>query len=217
MMFGMHRGELHDGDDERRLPKAALLVGLILALAAGCGATTQRSVPPRAYLGSQPPPGIHPPAFALLDQDGRRVTARDFRNKVGIVTFLDTACHDSCPLVGTAIGQALRELTPTERGQLESVAFSVDPRFDTPPAVRGFLARHLLTGHIHYLVGTAAAMRPVWHEFGVLPAVDTGNASVHSIDVRVFDRHGVWVSTLRIGEDLTPRNLVHDIRVALAA
>ena len=196
--------------------KAALLFGLILVVAVGCGAAVQHPAAPRAYMGSQPPPGLHPPPFTLSDQDGRRVTARDFRGKVGIVTFLDTACHDSCPLVGTAIGQALRELTPTERGQLESVAFSVDPRFDTRPAVRRFLARHLLTGHIHYLVGTVQAMRPVWHEFGVLPAVDTGNASVHSVDVRVFDRKGIWVSTLRIGEDLTPRNLVHDIRIALA-
>ena len=30
-------------------------------------------------------------------------------------------------------------------------------------------------------------MRPVWHAFGVLPAVDTGNDDVHSADVRVFD------------------------------
>ena len=60
-------------------------------------------------------------------------------------------------------------------------------------------------------------MRPVWHAFGVLPAVDTGNDDVHSADVRVFDRQGEWVSNLHAGVDLTPANLAHDIRLALAS
>ena len=58
-------------------------------------------------------------------------------------------------------------------------------------------------------------MRPVWKAFAVLPAVDTGNADVHSADVRVFNRNGIWVSTLHAGLDLTPGNLIHDIRLAL--
>jgi hypothetical protein len=33
--------------------------------------------------------------------------------------------------------------------------------------------------------------------------------------VRIFDRRGIWVSTLHAGIDLTPANLVHDIRAAL--
>jgi cytochrome oxidase Cu insertion factor (SCO1/SenC/PrrC family) len=34
-------------------------------------------------------------------------------------------------------------------------------------------------------------------------------------DVRIFDRNGIWVTTQRLGVDLTPANLAHDIRVAL--
>jgi len=58
-------------------------------------------------------------------------------------------------------------------------------------------------------------MRPVWKQFAVLPAAETGNADIHSADVRIFDRRGLWVSTLHAGVDLTPTNLVHDIRLAL--
>jgi len=35
--------------------------------------------------------------------------------------------------------------------------------------------------------------------------------------VRIYDRDGVWVSTLHAGADLTTENLVHDVRVALAS
>ena len=60
-------------------------------------------------------------------------------------------------------------------------------------------------------------MRPVWKDFGVLPATRTGSDDIHSADVRIFDRRGTWVSTLHAGIDLTPANLVHDIRIALSS
>src|SRR5207247_1569874 len=66
-----------------------------------------------------------------------------------------------------------------------------------------------------YLIGTTRQLRPVWKAYGILPAVDTRNADVHSADVRVFDRHGEWVSTLHTAVDLTPKNVAHDIRTAL--
>jgi hypothetical protein len=83
--------------------------------------------------------------------------------------------------------------------------------------VRRFLAARHALAVLDWLVGSVAEMRPVWHDFAVLPATDTGSDDVHSADVRVFDRHGAWVSTLHAGVDLTPTNLAHDIRVALAA
>jgi hypothetical protein len=58
-------------------------------------------------------------------------------------------------------------------------------------------------------------MRPIWRAFHVLSAAETGNADVHSADVRVYDRTGEWVSTMHLPPDLTPKNLAHDIRVAL--
>ena len=58
-------------------------------------------------------------------------------------------------------------------------------------------------------------MRPVWKDFRVLPATQTGSDNIHSADVRIFDRQGTWVSSLHAGVDLTPANLVHDIRAAM--
>lgn len=47
------------------------------------------------------------------------------------------------------------------------------------------------------------------------PRSTPAGPDVHSADVRVFDRAGIWVSNLHVGLDLTPANLVHDLRVAL--
>ena len=86
---------------------------------------------------------------------------------------------------------------------------------DTRANVRTFLRAHHVLGRLHYLVGTMRTLRPIWTAFAVLPAVDTGSADIHSADVRVFDRRGIWRSTFHRGVDLTPANIAHDVRVAL--
>ncbi len=189
----------------------ALLVGFL----AGCGGTT--SAQPAAYRGSIPPPGIHAPDFTLRSYRGPTVRLAALRSKVVLVTFLDTKCTESCPIIAGVIGVALPRLTLSERGQVEAVAITVQPRLDTPASVRRFLrVRHAL-GALDFLIGSVSQLRPVWKVFHVLPAVDTGNADIHSSDVRIFNRDGIWVSNLHVGVDLTPANLVHDVRTALSS
>ena len=189
------------------------ILALLVALVAGCGGTaTSRPV---AYRGSVPPPGINGPDFALRSYRGPVVRLAALRGKVVLVTFLDSKCTESCPIIAGVIGAALPRLLPAERRQVEAIAITVEPRLDTPASVRRFLgARHAL-GVLDFLIGSVRQLRPVWKAFHVLPAVDTGSADIHSADVRVFDRDGIWVSTMHVGVDLTPASLVHDIRLAL--
>jgi len=194
-----------------RLFSLSLLVGLL----AGCGgAATSR---PPAYRGIPPPPGIHAPDFALPSYRGSIVRMIALRGKVVLVTFLDSKCTASCPIIAGVIGSALRRLSPAERQQVEAVAISVQPHLDTPASIRRFLrARHAL-GLLDFLIGSVKQLRPVWKACHVLPAVDTGSADIHSADVRVFDRDSIWVSTMHVGVDLIPANLAHDVRTALSS
>lgn len=166
------------------------------------------------YRGSTPPPGIHLPAFTLPRSGGGTLSSQQTAGKIVVTTFVDSACKEKCPIIVGIIGRALPLLTHPEQTEVVALAFSVNPRVDTPARVHRFLAERGAT-RLVYLVGTVQAMRPLWKEFGILSAVDSGNSDVHSADVRVFDRHGEWVSTLRVGLDLTPQNLVHDIHQAL--
>jgi protein SCO1 len=170
--------------------------------------------PPGPYRGSEPPKGIFAPDLALKDYRGRLVQMRALRGKAVLVTFLDTECKTKCPLIASVIGDALRLLSPRDRRQVVPLALTVNPASDTPASVRKFLHdRHALG--LDFLLGSMRQMRPVWRAFHVVAAAETGNADIHSADVRVYDRSGEWVSTLHLPPDLTAKNLAHDLQKAL--
>lgn len=173
------------------------------------------TLPPGSpYRGSIPPPGIRAPNFTLRDYRGAAVAMRSLRGRVVVLSFVDSKCTEKCPIVTSVIALALRRLPPPIRGKVVPLLISVSPRVDTSARVRRFLvARRALS--VYYLIGSVHELRPVWKVYGILPAVDTGNPDIHSSDVRIFNRDGVWVSTQHAGVDLTPQNLVHDIREAL--
>lgn len=168
------------------------------------------------YRGSEPPAGIRIPTFALRDVvSGRLVQTGDLEGRVLLVTFLDTDCSEQCPLIAGQIGRALARLGNDERGRTTAVAISVDPLIDTRANVVAFLRVHGVLGELQYLSGTVRELEPVWRDFQIVSAYETGDADFHSADVRVFDRSGEWVATLHAGADLTPANLAHDITTAL--
>jgi cytochrome oxidase Cu insertion factor (SCO1/SenC/PrrC family) len=155
------------------------------------------------------------PEFALHDVvSAKAVDSGQLRGKVALITFIDTECTEQCPLIASAIGDALRRLSPSIRKNTSAFAISVNPVIDTRRNVRRFLRQRRAEG-ITYLSGSVAELKPVWKRFGILSAYETGDADTHSADVRVFDLLGVWVSTQHSGVDLTPANLVHDIGRAL--
>ena len=194
------------------------LVALGAAALIGAGFAAQRlanSGAEDAYRGSRPPSGISLPDFALRDDSGAVVRSKELTGKAVIVTFLETRCTESCPIVAREIGQTFERLSPAERERVVALAFSTHPGDDTPAAARAFVRRHDVEGELHYLIGSERVLRPLWDEFDVLPAIDTGDADLHSVPVRIFDASGEWVSTLHPGADLSSDNLVHDLRLAL--
>ena len=191
---------------------AALLIAT--STSSGTGGFEAPSSGP--YRGSEPP-GINKlPAFALPRYDGSGVVrSKDMHGHVVVATFVDSSCRASCPIILGVLGRALRQLSPSEHRQIVAFAISVDPRVDTPIHVRRFLTDRGALGELDYLVAPVARMKPIWQRFHVLSAAQTGNADLHSADVRIFDRKGVWVSTLNAGADLSVPNVVHDIRQAM--
>lgn len=169
-----------------------------------------------AYRGSIPPGRFVLPEFDLRDHLGTAVRTSDLEGKVVLVTFLDTQCTSSCPVIASQIGLALDRLTPEQAGGVVPIAITSDPPEDTPASVRTFLRRHRVEGRLRYLLGTVPEVRPVWEAFQVAASFDTGDDDLHSAPVRIFDRHGIWVSTLHAGADLTAENLAHDLGVSLA-
>lgn len=195
------------------------------ALAAGLGTVNRdRGGSARAvagegsYRGSEPPAGIELVDFTLPDHDGAVVRSSSLSAKVVVLTFLDSQCTESCPVIASQIGRAFELLSPAERRRVVAVAISTDPEEDTAANVRAFLRRNRALDTLHYVGGGApdSKLRPIWKRFNILSSLASGKDTLHSAPVRIYDT-GVWVATLHAGVDLTPANLAHDVRVALAA
>ncbi len=192
---------------------AAVIVG---GTVGGLLSTRGSSSTSRAsYRGSTPPAGVRAPDFALRSYRGPLVRMRELRGNVVLVTFLDTACREKCPIIAAEIGAAIPLLTPAERGDVAALAISVLPQVDTPSRIERFLRQRHARGALDWLIGPVSDLPKVWKAFAIVAAANTGSADVHSAGVRIFDRRGFWVSSLHAGLDLTPANLAHDIRVAL--
>jgi protein SCO1/2 len=109
-----------------------------------------------SYRGSRPPEGVELPAFSLPNERGEIVDSNDLGDKVLAVTFLDSQCTEACPVIASAVGQALDRLPDDHREDVAALAFSVDPAEDTRQAVRAFLERHRVLGELRYLVAPEA-------------------------------------------------------------
>lgn len=167
------------------------------------------------YRGSKPQEGIRLEPFALRSYRGGRVSSASLAGKVVALTFLESKCKEACPIIAGQVARGVDRLTAAERRQVGVVAISTHPDDDTAENVRRFLAKQRAIGRLDYLIGSEAELRQVWRRYHVLSALDSGDADTHSASVHIYDRNGVWVSSLHPGIDLTPENFVHDVRRAL--
>jgi protein SCO1 len=200
----------------RRALVAALVVGIIGAGALAGVLLSARGTPDaERYRGSPPPGGLKLPAFELESYRGGRVGSSSLRGKVVALTFLESRCQEACPVIAFALARGVERLSPAQREHVEAIAISTHPLDDTPASVRAFLQKQRALGALDYLIGSERELRPVWRRFNILAALDSGDASTHSASVHIYDRRGVWVSTLHPSVDLTAESFAHDVALAL--
>jgi protein SCO1/2 len=194
----------------RRSACATIAVALSAVVAAQAAAAT----PPAKFDG---PTIVHPavaPEFSLRDQAGHVVRLADQRGKVTIVTFLYTHCPDACPLTAAHINAALT-LLGHRRDDVAALAVSVDPKGDTPSAIRTFVHSHRLLPQFRYLTGTAAALERIWRLYNVTPVTESGPDPDHTLYVLLLDRTG---KTRVLFDALAkPSAIAHDVGVLLGS
>jgi protein SCO1 len=195
------------------LALAAATLALVAALA-GCSSGSASSSPATAprpvtgdsgFDGAALPPGA-PHEFTLTDQYGRRVSLRDFRGQVAVLTFLSPTCGRLCVLIAQQIRGALDELGGKP---VPVLIVSANPAANDPARVRRFLATVSLTGRALYLSGSPASLRRVWRAYGLTAHGDAVQLE-SSATVILLDRSG-RERVLYGVEQLTPEALAHDI------
>jgi protein SCO1 len=197
----------------------ALAAGLGIANREGGDAARDTAAPDRPsegpYRGSEVPGGIRLEPFALTSYRGVRVSSSSLADQVVALTFLESKCQEACPIIAIQLARGVDQLTAAERRRVRVIAISTHPGDDTSANVRRFLTQRRAIGRLDYLIGSEAELRPVWRRYYIVSALDSGDADTHSASVHLYDRKGVWVSSLHPGIDLTPENFVHDVRRAL--
>ena len=154
------------------------------------------------------------PDFVLRDQQGRSVRLSSLRGNVVVLSFLYTNCPDVCPLIADKMNRVLRQLGE-ERNQVRMLAVSVDPRGDTPRAVRRFVRLHRLLPEFRYLRGPRNALERVWKAYDVTVVPGKPDLVTHAASAVLVDPAGK--RRFVYAADFRARALLRDVRRVLAA
>jgi protein SCO1/2 len=201
---------------------ALVIVAGVVALVAG-GSSSKSKASAAATLAHSDykaeaelsPPTAAPP-IALRNYQGKEVNLDSYRGKAVLVTFLYTNCPDVCPLITSNLRVAQNLMGPKVASKVQIIAVSVDPKGDTPKAVAAFLARHEMTGHMQYLVGSARELARVWKAWGVGSEEDAQQPQFINHSGLVYGITASGKRTTLYSASFKPADIAHDVPLLAA-
>ncbi len=194
--------------------RTALLLGMSLALLAGCdrliGPSSKASFKAVDITGAD-----YARELSLTDADGRLRTLADFKGKVTLVFFGYTQCPDVCPATLAELAMVKRELGK-EGERVQGVFVSVDPQRDTPQVLKAYVG-NFDPGFVA-LTGTPEQIEKAAKNFKVfyakVPGRTEGSYTVdHTAGTYVFDAQGRVRLFVRYGSGAEA--LRHDLKLLL--
>lgn len=198
---------------------AAIFAGLLMLSA--CGGNPQGSQGAASEKGDLDGARIGGP-FTLVDQDGKTVHWDDFKGKYRLVYFGYTYCPDVCPLDLNKIMAGFRQLEksdPAKAAKLQPIFISVDPKRDTPAAMKTYVAAFHprligLTGPVEEIEKVKKAFVVVASKEGD-PKADKDYLVSHTRTPYLFDPEGKPIALVPVddpatGEDEGKPEAVHD-------
>lgn len=186
---------------------ACLLLGLALAFA-----LRPQPVETRLALGDTSLGGD----FTLTSAQGP-VSLSDYRGKVSVIYIGYASCPDVCPTALAVLTQALKQLPPAQREQVQGIFISVDPERDTPTKLADYTA--FFSPQIVGVTGTREQIDQVVRQYGAfyrrveLQDSALGYAIDHSSRLYLVDRQGRLVQTLL--HNSSPQALVTSLQSIL--
>lgn len=150
--------------------------------------------------------------FSLLNQDGKRVTERDFLGKYMLVAFGYTYCPDICPGELQVISNTLDQLG-TAADKIVPVFISVDPQRDTVAHLREYVQNFHpkivgLTGTPDEIKEAAKSYRVYYKKESSSDGNSSNYAMTHSTYIYLMSPTGKYVTHFNYGitsEELTSK------------
>eukprot|EP00879_Flechtneria_rotunda_P004816 GHRR01005089.1.p1 GENE.GHRR01005089.1~~GHRR01005089.1.p1 ORF type:complete len:313 (+),score=96.78 GHRR01005089.1:264-1202(+) len=149
--------------------------------------------------------------FSLVDQDGKTFTHENLLGKFSVLYFGFTHCPDICPDELEKLAAAVDLLEQKQQHHIQPVFISVDPKRDTPKAVKAYIKEFHprligLTGSEEAVKACSKAYRVYFHKSG---DSDTDYLIDHSIIMYLIDPAGEFVTFY--GKNFTAEQLADSI------
>lgn len=199
------------------MPRRSILVlaAILLLLAAGVGGYALVSTQLHRQQGSGV--ALVGGPFSLTNQNGQRVTEKDFLGKYMLVFFGYTYCPDVCPTELQVMTAALDQMGP-DADRIQPIFVSIDPERDTPSVLKSYVENFGprlvgLTGTPEDVAGIAKAYRVYYAKAGNA----SGNDYLmdHSSIIYLMGPDGRFVKHMPFTTDAT--KLAQELKEALAA
>jgi protein SCO1/2 len=197
-----------------KLPAALLGFLLAATLITGCGGgKTAQAEPIPQFKGAPVTTPKVVPDFTLHDARGEAVSLGQQRGKLVLLTFIYTHCPDVCPLITSNLNDALSQLG-SERKDVRVLAVSVDPKGDTPKAVKAYEKLHHLLPEFRYLIGSSAELKSVWAKYNVTAVEEDPELVDHVAYTLLVDQSGK--GRVLYDSHVKSAQVVHDVRLLLS-
>ena len=179
-------------------------------------ATSAIAQPTRAPL---PGESVYRLPIQLIDQNGKEFAWADHRGKVRIVSMFYMSCPYICPLIIDSGKAVERQLTPAQLQQVGIVLISMDPKRDTPIALKSVATKRKLDPARWTLASPApGAVRSIAAVLGIRYRALADGEFNHSSALILLDAEGrVLARTEKVGSQPDPEFLAAVKRVTSAS
>lgn len=163
--------------------------------------------------------------FTLTNQDGKKISSKDFRGKAWAITFIYAQCPlpNFCIRMSTNFSDAANKIKDSEfKDKMALLSVSFDPERDSPEKLRKYGLGYLGNDPDakfdvwQLAVGSDKEVRPIADFFGLRYEVDQNNKTQfnHSLRTAVIGPDGK-VAKVYSGSEWTPDDLLAEMRSTL--
>ena len=172
--------------------------------------------------------GKEAPDFSLTNQDGKRISLKDFRGKALAITFIYSRCPlpEYCIKMSTNFSDTTNQIAQDAemKDKLRLLSISFDPENDTPEKLRSYGIGYLgndpkIKFDVWQLaIGSDAEVRKIADFFGLRYQTDENDKTQinHSLRTVVIAPDGK-VTKIFPGNEWTPRQLLAEMESAFLA
>ena len=170
--------------------------------------------------------GQEVPDFSLTNQDGKKISLKDFRGKALAITFIYAKCPlpDYCIRMSTNFSDLANQVGSDAelKDKIRLLSISFDPANDTPEKLKSYGIGYLGKGAKpdftvwQLAVGQDAEVRKIAEFFGLRYEVDPNDKTLinHSLRTAVIGPDGK-VTKIFAGNEWTPTDLLRELNTTV--